>query len=130
MSKAADKSVAKAPAGPKTYRILTLGDSAVGKTCLLRFYRGDTDPTLNALATVGIDMVRADAEARGIPVKLQIWVSVAIVIRVVSDLSCGWPPLRCAGHCRAGTSIFTGNRAHVFNHIYRCILSRSVFEAL
>lgn len=68
MSKPAESG--KPARGPRTYRILTLGDGAVGKTSLLRFYRGDKTPVVS---TIGIDMVLADAVVRGRSMKLQIW---------------------------------------------------------
>lgn len=71
MSNPASTAPVKPARGPRTYRILTLGDGAVGKTSLLRFYRGDKTPVVS---TVGIDMVLADAVVRGRAMKLQIWV--------------------------------------------------------
>jgi small GTP-binding protein len=64
-----------ASAGPtqKTWRVLILGDASVGKTCILRHFRGDADPTKDTLATVGIDMVRSDVQIGKKTVKLQIW---------------------------------------------------------
>lgn len=73
MSKPAESG--KPARGPRTYRILTLGDGAVGKTSLLRFYRGDKTPVVS---TIGIDMVLADAVVRGRSMKLQIWVRLPV----------------------------------------------------
>lgn len=56
------------------FKLLLIGDSAVGKTCLLfRF----TDDAFNAtfISTIGIDFKIKTIEIEGKKIKLQIWVS-------------------------------------------------------
>jgi Ras-related protein Rab-8A len=53
-------------------KILTIGDSAVGKTCLLMRYANDTfSPTF--ITTIGIDFKVKYADVDGRRIKLQLW---------------------------------------------------------
>jgi Ras-related protein Rab-8A len=53
-------------------KILTIGDSAVGKTCLLMRYAADTfSPTF--ITTIGIDFKVKYADVDGRRIKLQLW---------------------------------------------------------
>ncbi|KAJ8609542.1 hypothetical protein CTAYLR_006038 [Chrysophaeum taylorii] len=53
-------------------KLLMLGDSGVGKTCLLLRYAYDSFSPL-FLTTIGIDFKIKEVELDGLPVKLQIW---------------------------------------------------------
>ena len=67
----------------------------MGKTCLLRYLRGEADPTKSVL-TVGVDMVRADTHAFGQAVKLQIWVSQKVVVVFICTVDlCLLKSMRC-----------------------------------
>lgn len=53
-------------------KILTIGDSAVGKTCLLMRYASDTfSPTF--ITTIGIDFKVKYADVDGRRIKMQLW---------------------------------------------------------
>lgn len=55
-----------------TFKILILGDSNVGKTCLVyRFCDGQFSE--NYISTIGIDFKVKTINLAEIPVKLQIW---------------------------------------------------------
>ncbi|XP_054470084.1 ras-related protein Rab-15-like [Anoplopoma fimbria] len=54
------------------FRLLMLGDSGVGKTCMLRrFTESDFDPT--HISTIGVDFKMRTLELDGIKVRVQIW---------------------------------------------------------
>ncbi|XP_042357142.1 ras-related protein Rab-15-like [Plectropomus leopardus] len=54
------------------FRLLMLGDSGVGKTCMLRrFTESDFDPT--HISTIGVDFKMKTLELDGIRVRVQIW---------------------------------------------------------
>eukprot|EP00937_MAST-01D_sp_MAST-1D-sp2_P007478 g7478.t1 len=53
-------------------KLLTIGDSAVGKTCLLLRYASDQFQT-SFITTIGIDFKTKDVHVEGRPVRLQIW---------------------------------------------------------
>ncbi|XP_030643185.1 ras-related protein Rab-15-like [Chanos chanos] len=54
------------------FRILLLGDSGVGKTCLLcRFTENEFQPT--HISTIGVDFRMKTLEINGIKVRIQIW---------------------------------------------------------
>jgi len=53
-------------------KLLMIGDSGVGKTCLLLRYANDTfSPTF--ITTIGIDFKIKNIEVEGKRIKLQIW---------------------------------------------------------
>ncbi|KAM4542609.1 ras-related protein Rab-15-like [Odontesthes bonariensis] len=53
-------------------RLLILGDSGVGKTCMLRrFTEGEFDPS--HISTIGVDFKMKTVEVDGIKVRVQIW---------------------------------------------------------
>lgn len=54
------------------FKILTIGDSSVGKTSILYYYNNKKFPQ-NQLATIGIDLVKKDIEIQNKVVRLQIW---------------------------------------------------------
>ncbi|XKL59399.1 hypothetical protein PGB90_000415 [Kerria lacca] len=56
-----------------TFKIVQLGDSGVGKTCLLLKFRDNTFLSGNFISTVGIDYRNKVIEIDGTKVKLQIW---------------------------------------------------------
>uniref|UniRef100_A0A3P8UCW5 Ras-related protein Rab-15 n=2 Tax=Cynoglossus semilaevis TaxID=244447 RepID=A0A3P8UCW5_CYNSE len=61
---------------PKQYdvlfRLLLLGDSGVGKTCMLRrFTEGEFDPS--HISTIGVDFKMKTLEIDGVRVRVQIW---------------------------------------------------------
>ncbi|KAM9708627.1 ras-related protein Rab-15-like [Menidia menidia] len=54
------------------FRLLVLGDSGVGKTCmLLRFTEGEFDPS--HISTIGVDFKMKTVEIDGIKVRVQVW---------------------------------------------------------
>lgn len=53
-------------------KLLTIGDSAVGKTCLLLRYASDSFQT-TFITTIGIDFKTKDVSIDGKQVRLQIW---------------------------------------------------------
>lgn len=53
-------------------KLLTIGDSAVGKTCLLLRYASDSFQT-TFITTIGIDFKTKNISVDGKPVRLQIW---------------------------------------------------------
>ncbi|XP_044231107.1 ras-related protein Rab-15-like [Thunnus albacares] len=54
------------------FRLLMLGDSGVGKTCMLRrFTESEFDPT--HISTIGVDFKMKTLEIDGIKVRVQIW---------------------------------------------------------
>uniref|UniRef100_A0A8C7XSI6 Ras-related protein Rab-15 n=1 Tax=Oryzias sinensis TaxID=183150 RepID=A0A8C7XSI6_9TELE len=54
------------------FRLLLLGDSGVGKTCMLRrFAEGEFDPS--HISTIGVDFKMKTLEIDGIRVRVQIW---------------------------------------------------------
>ncbi|KAM6912566.1 ras-related protein Rab-15-like [Xenentodon cancila] len=54
------------------FRLLLLGDSGVGKTCMLRrFAEGEFDPS--HISTIGVDFKMKTLEIDGIKVRVQIW---------------------------------------------------------
>lgn len=54
------------------FRLLMLGDSGVGKTCMLRrFTESEFDPS--HISTIGVDFKMKTLEIDGIKVRLQIW---------------------------------------------------------
>eukprot|EP00112_Aurelia_sp_Birch-Aquarium-sp1_P026481 Seg940.12 transcript_id=Seg940.12/GoldUCD/mRNA.D3Y31 product="Ras-related protein RABE1a" protein_id=Seg940.12/GoldUCD/D3Y31 len=55
-----------------TFKMLVLGDSGVGKTCLIRRFT-DNDFTDNFLSTIGIDSKAKIVPLSGMKVRLQIW---------------------------------------------------------
>ncbi|XP_065212362.1 ras-related protein Rab-13 [Planococcus citri] len=55
-----------------TYKILVLGDSNVGKTCLVHRYCDDAYYD-TYISTVGVDFKQKIIELDGSPIKLQIW---------------------------------------------------------
>ncbi|XP_065210197.1 ras-related protein Rab-37-like [Planococcus citri] len=56
-----------------TYKLVILGDSGVGKTCLLLKFRDNTFLSGNFISTVGIDYRNKVVDIDGTKVKLQIW---------------------------------------------------------
>ena len=54
------------------FKILTIGESGVGKTCILRRFV-DNKFLKNHLATIGIDFKTKNIEIDGTPIKLKIW---------------------------------------------------------
>ncbi|KAK7578151.1 hypothetical protein V9T40_010356 [Parthenolecanium corni] len=57
----------------QTYKLVILGDSGVGKTCLLLKFRDNTFLSGNFISTVGIDYRNKVIDIDGTKVKLQIW---------------------------------------------------------
>ena len=55
-----------------TFKILTLGESGVGKTCILRRFV-ENKFSKNHLATIGIDFKTKTISIKGYEVKLKIW---------------------------------------------------------
>ena len=55
-----------------TFKILTIGESGVGKTCILRRFVEDKF-LKNHLATIGIDFKTKNIIVDGVQVKLKIW---------------------------------------------------------
>ena len=55
-----------------TFKILTIGESGVGKTCILRRFVEDKF-LKNHLATIGIDFRTKNISVDGVQVKLKIW---------------------------------------------------------
>eukprot|EP00795_Rhopilema_esculentum_P003623 gene3623-14857_t len=55
-----------------TFKVLVLGDSGVGKTCLVRRFT-DGDFTANFLSTIGIDSKTKLIQVDNVKVRLQIW---------------------------------------------------------
>ena len=55
-----------------TYKILTIGESGVGKTCILRRFV-DNKFLKNHLATIGIDFKTKNIRVNDVEVKLKIW---------------------------------------------------------
>eukprot|EP00794_Sanderia_malayensis_P006522 gene6522-7266_t len=55
-----------------TFKILILGDSGVGKTCLIKRFT-DNDFTDNFLSTIGIDSKSKIVPVDGVRTRLQIW---------------------------------------------------------
>lgn len=55
-----------------TFKLLVLGDSGVGKTCLIRRFTDD-DFSQNFVSTIGIDSKSRIVEIDGIRIRLQIW---------------------------------------------------------
>lgn len=55
-----------------TYKILVLGDSNVGKTCIVHRYCDDRYFD-TYISTIGIDFKQKIIDLDGVPVKLQIW---------------------------------------------------------
>ncbi|XP_013855592.1 ras-related protein Rab-15 [Austrofundulus limnaeus] len=54
------------------FRLLLLGDSGVGKTCMLRrFTEGEFDPL--HISTIGVDFKMKTIEIDGTKVRVQIW---------------------------------------------------------
>ncbi|KAM4723276.1 ras-related protein Rab-15-like isoform 1-T1 [Anableps anableps] len=54
------------------FRLLLLGDSGVGKTCMLRrFTEGEFDPS--HISTIGVDFKMKTIEIDGLKVRVQIW---------------------------------------------------------
>ncbi|XP_008397600.1 ras-related protein Rab-15-like [Poecilia reticulata] len=54
------------------FRLLLLGDSGVGKTCMLRrFTEGEFDPS--HISTIGVDFKMKTIEIGGLKVRIQIW---------------------------------------------------------
>ncbi|XP_032402153.1 ras-related protein Rab-15-like isoform X2 [Xiphophorus hellerii] len=54
------------------FRLLLLGDSGVGKTCMLRrFTEGEFDPS--HISTIGVDFKMKTIEIDGLKVRIQIW---------------------------------------------------------
>uniref|UniRef100_A0A8D3C8R3 small monomeric GTPase n=1 Tax=Scophthalmus maximus TaxID=52904 RepID=A0A8D3C8R3_SCOMX len=54
------------------FRLLLLGDSGVGKTCMMRrFTEGEFDPS--HISTIGVDFKMKTLEIDGIKVRVQIW---------------------------------------------------------
>ncbi|XP_074517145.1 ras-related protein Rab-15-like [Sebastes fasciatus] len=54
------------------FRLLMLGDSGVGKTCMLRrFTESDFDPS--HISTIGVDFKMKTLEVDGVKVRVQIW---------------------------------------------------------
>lgn len=54
------------------FRLLLLGDSGVGKTCMLRrFTEGEFDPS--HISTIGVDFKMKTIEIDGLRVRVQIW---------------------------------------------------------
>ncbi|KAM7402905.1 hypothetical protein PAMA_003703 [Pampus argenteus] len=54
------------------FRLLLLGDSGVGKTCILRrFTDAEFDPT--HISTIGVDFKMKTVEVDGVKVRVQIW---------------------------------------------------------
>ncbi|XP_072221601.1 ras-related protein Rab-15-like [Leuresthes tenuis] len=54
------------------FRLLILGDSGVGKTCMMRrFTEGEFDPS--HISTIGVDFKMKTVEVDGIKVRVQIW---------------------------------------------------------
>ncbi|KAF7201963.1 ras-related protein Rab-15 isoform X2 [Nothobranchius furzeri] len=54
------------------FRLLILGDSGVGKTCMLRrFTDGEFDPS--HISTIGVDFKMKTVEIDGIKIRVQIW---------------------------------------------------------
>lgn len=56
------------------FKLLLIGDSGVGKTCIL-FRFSDDAFTSTFISTIGIDFKIKTVELRGKKIKLQIWVS-------------------------------------------------------
>ncbi|CAF4060567.1 unnamed protein product, partial [Rotaria magnacalcarata] len=56
-----------------TFKIMLLGDSGVGKTCLLVRFRDDTFLSGSFIATVGIDFRNKNIVINNKQVKLQIY---------------------------------------------------------
>lgn len=56
-----------------SYKIMLIGDSGVGKTCLLVRFKDDTFLTCNFIATVGIDFKNKIVTIDNKKCKLQIW---------------------------------------------------------
>jgi len=56
-----------------SFKIMLIGDSGVGKTCLLVRFKDDTFLTCNFIATVGIDFKNKIVTIDNKKVKLQIW---------------------------------------------------------
>lgn len=54
------------------FKILTIGESGVGKTCILRRFV-ENKFLKNHLATIGIDFKTKNIEVDGTPIKLKIW---------------------------------------------------------
>ena len=54
------------------FKILTIGESGVGKTCILRRFV-ENKFLKNHLATIGIDFKTKNIEIDGTPIKLKIW---------------------------------------------------------
>ena len=54
------------------FKILTIGESGVGKTCILRRFV-ENKFLKNHLATIGIDFETKNIEIDGTPIKLKIW---------------------------------------------------------
>ena len=55
-----------------TFKILTIGESGVGKTCILRRFV-ENKFLKNHLATIGIDFKTKSITVQGIQIKLKIW---------------------------------------------------------
>lgn len=55
-----------------TYKILTIGESGVGKTCILRRFV-ENKFLKNHLATIGIDFNTKSIKVNGVDIRLKIW---------------------------------------------------------
>ncbi|XP_031572326.1 ras-related protein Rab-13-like isoform X2 [Actinia tenebrosa] len=56
------------------YKVIVIGETAVGKSSLIRRYANPEQPfTSNMISTVGIDFVNVDTKVDDLTVRLQIW---------------------------------------------------------
>ncbi|KAK3728553.1 hypothetical protein QZH41_011644 [Actinostola sp. cb2023] len=67
-------SVSKTKEFDLQYKVIVIGESAVGKSSLIRCYANPSQPfETNMITTVGIDFANVDTKVDGLTVRLQIW---------------------------------------------------------